>query len=216
MLNWPKARILDATDSIVRKVEKALLDRPEVTQVASFIGRSAPKFYYNVPHVPFSPHFAQLIVETHTVADTMPVINFIREKLQPNLPLAELVVRKLEQGPPVQSPVEIRLRSHDLDDLNQAAALMTTAIKAIPGTLDVRHDMSPGAPTLRFRIDDAVAARYGISRVDIARAIYGRTRGQSIGELYTSEDPIPVLVRSEAGEAMAVSELQAVDVPHVR
>ena len=49
--------------------------------------------------------------------------------------------------------------------------------------------------------------------VDIARAIYGRTRGQSIGELYTSEDPIPVLVRSEAGEAMAVSELQAVDVP---
>ena len=204
---------LDATDSIVRKVEKALLDRPEVTQVASFIGRSAPKFYYNVPHVPFSPHFAQLIVETHTVADTMPVIDFIREKLQPNLPLAELVVRKLEQGPPVQSPVEIRLRSHDLDDLNQAAALMTTAIKAIPGTLDVRHDMSPGAPTLRFRIDDAVAARYGISRVDIARAIYGRTRGQSIGELYTSEDPIPVLVRSEAGEAMAVSELQAVDVP---
>ena len=204
---------LDATDSTVRQVEKSLLQRPEVTQVASFIGRSAPKFYYNVPHVPFSPHFAQLIVETQSVADTMPVIDFIREKLQPNLPQAELVTRKLEQGPPVQSPVEIRLLSHDLDNLNQAAALMTSTIKAIPGTLDVRHDMSPGAPTLRFHIDDAVASRYGISRVDIARAIYGRTRGQSIGELYTGEDPIPVLVRSEAGEAMAVSELEAVDVP---
>jgi multidrug efflux pump subunit AcrB len=203
---------LDATDSTVRQVEKALMQRPEVIRVASFIGRSAPKFYYNVPHVPFSPHFAQLIVETRTVADTLPVIAFIRENLRPNLPQAELVTRKLEQGPPVQAPVEIRLRSHDLDDLNQAATVMTAAIKAIPGTLDVRHDMGPGAPTLRFRIDDAVAARYGVSRVDIAHAIYGRTRGQSVGDLYTGEDPIPVLVRSEAGEGLTVSELEAVDV----
>ena len=206
---------LDATDETVRQVETALLQRPEVTRVASFIGRSAPKFYYNVPRVPFSPHFAQLIVETRTVADTLPVIAFIREKLRLNLPQAELVTRKLEQGPPVQAPVEIRLRSHDLDDLNQAATVMTTAIKAIPGTLDVRHDMGPGAPMLRFRIDDAVAARYGVSRVDIAHAIYGRTRGQSVGDLYAGEDPIPVLVRSEAGEGLTVSELEAVDVSAV-
>ena len=204
---------LDATDDMVRQVETALLQRPEVIRVASFMGRSAPKFYYNVPHVPFSPHFAQLIVETRNVADTLPVISFIREKLQPSLPQAELVTRKLEQGPPVQAPVEIRMQSHDLDDLNQAATVMTTAIKAIPGTLDVRHDMGPGAPTLRFRIDDAVAARCGISRVDVASAIYGRTRGQSIGDLYTGEDPIPVLIRSEAGEGLTVSELETIDVP---
>ena len=204
---------LDTTDGVVRQVETALIGRPEVTGVASFIGRSAPKFYYNVPHVPFSPHFAQLIVETRHVADVRPVISYIRESLQRELPRAELVTRKLEQGPPVQAPVEIRLRSHDLMDLNQAATIMTTALKAIAGTLDVRHDMGPGAPTLRFRIDDAVAARYGITRVDIARAIYGRTRGQSIGDLYTGEDPIPVLVRSEAGEGLSVSDLEAIDVP---
>ena len=204
---------LDATDGAVRQVEKALLQRPEVIRVASFIGRSAPKFYYNVPSVPFSPHFAQLIVETRKVADTVPVSRFIREELQPDLPAAELVTRKLEQGPPIQAPVEIRLWSHDLDDLNRAATVMAGAIKGIPGTLDVRHDMGPGAPTLRFHMDDAVAARYGISRVDIARAVYGHTRGQSIGDLYTGEDPIPVLVRSEAGETMGVSELESVDVP---
>jgi multidrug efflux pump subunit AcrB len=119
----------------------------------------------------------------------------------------------MEQGPPVQAPVEVRLNADRLEDLNQAATMVTKALKSTPGSLDVRHDLGPGAPTLQFRIDDAAAARYGISRVDIAGAIYGHTRGQSVGELYVGEDPIPVVVRSEAGERLAVADLEAVDVP---
>jgi multidrug efflux pump subunit AcrB len=79
--------------------------------------------------------------------------------------------------------------------------------------LDIRHDLGPGAPTLRFRVDDAAAARYGISRVDIAEAVYGRTRGRPVGELYFGEDPIPLVVRSAAGEGTAVADLDALDVP---
>jgi multidrug efflux pump subunit AcrB len=204
---------LDATDQTVHTVEQALLARPEVVRVASFMGRSAPHFYYNVPRVPFSPHFAQLIVETRDTGDNAPLIAYIRSHLRPNLPGVELVCRKMEQGPPVQAPVEVRLSGDRLEDLNQAATMVTKALKSTPGSLDVRHDLGPGAPTLRFRIDDAAAARYGISRVDIAGAVYGRTRGRSVGELYFREDPIPVVVRSEAGERMAVADLAAVDVP---
>jgi multidrug efflux pump subunit AcrB len=204
---------LDATDQTVRTVEQTLLARPDVIRVSSFMGRSAPHFYYNVPRVPFSPHFAQLIVETRGTADNAPLIAYIRGHLRPNLPGVELVCRKMEQGPPVQAPVEVRLNADRLEDLNQAATMVTKALKSTPGSLDVRHDLGPGAPTLRFRIDDAAAARYGISRVDIAAAVYGRTRGQSVGELYFGEDPIPVVVRSEAGERLAVADLETVDVP---
>jgi multidrug efflux pump subunit AcrB len=204
---------LNTTDDTVRAVEKALLDRPEVTRVASFMGRSAPAFYYNVPRVPISPHFAQLIVQTRAVSDNPSLIAFIRESLRPALPQAELVTRKLEQGPPVQAPVEVRLSGFDLDHLNQATIAVSGILKSINGTLDVRHDMGPGAPTLRFHIDDAVAARYGISRVDVAQAIHGRTRGMPAGELYAGDDPIPVVIRSALGEHLAVSDLEAVDVP---
>ncbi len=212
-VQMPEGTHLDATDGAVRSVEKALLQKPEVTRVTSFIGRSAPAFYYNVPRVPFSPHFAQMIVETRSAADNGPLIAFIRRTLRPALPQCELVSRKMEQGPPVQAPIEVRLSATRLDDLNQAATAVTDLLKSTPGTLDIRHNLGPGAPTLRFQIDDAAAARYGISRVDIAGAIYGRTRGQSVGELYTGEDPIPVLIRSRAGEHTAVADLEAVDVP---
>ncbi len=204
---------IDATDATVHAVEKALAGHAAVHRVASFIGRGAPAFYYNVQRVPFSPHFAQLIVETADADANDAVLRFVRSSLGPVLPQAELVVRKLEQGPPVDAPIEIRIQGPRLERLEQAAVAVIQLLKSLPAARDIRHDLGPGAPTLRFRVDDAVAGRYGISRADVGQSIYGRTRGTPVGELYSREDPIPVVIRSAAGEQMAIADLEAIDVP---
>ncbi|MEO1088168.1 MAG: efflux RND transporter permease subunit, partial [Acidobacteriota bacterium] len=67
-------------------------------------------------------------------------------------------------------------------------------------------------PTVRFEIDDAAAARYGLTRVDVAQALYGRTLGLEIGQYRVGEDPVPILVRSSAGEQLPVADLATVDV----
>ncbi|MEO0604983.1 MAG: efflux RND transporter permease subunit, partial [Myxococcota bacterium] len=46
---------LEVTSETAATLERALLARPEVTQVASFIGRSTPRFYYNLPQRPRTP-----------------------------------------------------------------------------------------------------------------------------------------------------------------
>ncbi|MGD9362547.1 MAG: efflux RND transporter permease subunit [Desulfobacterales bacterium] len=71
---------LDATDRVSRILEASLLSPPRVTKVASFMGRSAPQFYYNITRIPYSPHFAQIIVETRDRQDITPVLAFV-EKL---------------------------------------------------------------------------------------------------------------------------------------
>ena len=204
---------LDATDKASRLIENALLAKPTVTKVASFMGRSAPQFYYNIISVPFSPHFAQLIVETVHKEDIEPLLAFIRNEIKPRLPDAEIVARKLEQGPPVGAPVEIRLFGEDFETLHQTAVEIAHKLKAIPGSADVRHDLGPGAPTIEFEIDDAEAGRYGLTRADVAQAVYGRTRGIPVGQLYAGDDPIPILIRSSQGEQMPVDTLASISVP---
>ncbi|MFH1983528.1 MAG: efflux RND transporter permease subunit [Pseudomonadota bacterium] len=203
---------LDATDHAARILEEALLAREDVTRVASFMGRSAPKFYYNIHRVPYSPHFAQLIVETRQTADIDPVVRAVGELARERLPGVEVVPRKLEQGPPVQAPVEVRLFGDRFEDLHAAAVSVSEALAQIPGTRDVRQDLGPGVPTIRFAMDDAAAARYGLSRADVARTLYGRTRGLPVGELYIGEDPVPVVVRSSAGERLEAASLETIDV----
>ena len=203
---------LDATDRASRIIEDALLSRPDVTSVASFMGSSAPKFYYNINRVPYSPHFAQFIVETRTRGDVDTLLASLGELAADKLPGAEVIGRKLEQGPPVQAPVEVRLFGDRFESLHKAAVSVAGELEAVHGTRDIRHDLGPGAPTIRFRIDDAAAARYGLTRVDVARTLYGRTRGLPVGELYVGEDPVPVVVRSSAGERLAAESLESVDV----
>jgi multidrug efflux pump subunit AcrB len=204
---------LDATDRRARILEDALLAREDVTGVASFMGRSAPQFYYNLSRVPYSPHFAQLIVETRRQSDIDAVVAAVEDIAEGPLAGTEVIPRKLEQGPPVQAPVEVRLFSDRFDDLHTAAVGITGALSEIPGTRQVRHDLGPGVPTIRFEVDDAAAARYGLTRSDVARTLYGRTRGLPVGELYAGEDPIPVVVRSSAGERLKAGILETLDVP---
>ncbi|PIE56111.1 MAG: hypothetical protein CSA34_06105 [Desulfobulbus propionicus] len=203
---------LDATDVASRKLEQALLSRPEVFKVTALMGRSVPKFYYNLSRIPYSPHLAQLIVETRKKEEVTALLAWAREYIKTQLPEVELVARKLEQGPPVGAPVEVRIYGNDLEDLNTIAVMIAGELKNIDGVIDVRHDLGPGVPTIRFNVDDAAASRYGISRADLARALYGRTRGIPIGELHIGEDPVPVVIRSSAGENLPINDLEAVSV----
>lgn len=203
---------LDATDAAALRLERALLLQPEVTAVSAFLGRSAPHFYYNLSQVPWSPHFAQVVVETTGLAALEPVMERVRAVAAAELPGAEVVVRKLEQGPPVAAPVEVRLYGRELAALHRGAESVVAALRRLPGTADVRHDLSLGSPVLRFRVDDAAAARRGLDRPAVARALYGTTRGRPVGSFRAGEDPVPVVVRSAAGERHALAELASLDV----
>ncbi|WP_045213954.1 efflux RND transporter permease subunit [Desulfonatronovibrio magnus] len=202
---------LTATERASRVMENVLLEQESVDKVSSFIGRGAPLFYYTIILTPYSPHFAQLIVETRHISDVAPLVDHVSSVIPDLLPGVEVIIRKLEQGPPIQAPVEIRLFGHDFQDLHRTASAVTELLSSVEGTRDVRHDMSPGSPTIRLHIDDAAAGRHGLSREDVSQALLGRTRGLEIGEIYLKDDPVPVFIRSTQGEHLDATALAAID-----
>lgn len=211
-LRLPEGSHLDSTDAAARGLERLLLERPAVSSVASFVGRGAPRFYYNIDSVPWSPHFAQLVVTTRATSDVEPTLAWLRTAAAERLPGVEVIGKRLEQGPPVGAPVQVRLFADDLAALSSAVSKVAAEVRQVPGTADVRHDLGAGEPALTFAIDDAAAARQGLSRADVARALLGRTRGLPVGELRADDDPIPIVVRSSAGEALPAEALEGLDV----
>ncbi len=211
-LSLPEGSHIDETSEYAKRVERELFAMDEVTAVSSYIGRSAPHFYYNISQIPWSPHFAQILVET-TDQDTVDtVMNRIRQFGRDAMPQAELIPKKLEQGPPVESPVEIRLFGSNLEDLDKAVDKTLALLKAVPGTVDHRHNLSLGSPRLRFSIDDAAAARFGLNRSDVAHTLFGKTRGIPVGQYRAGDDPEPVVLRSKAGESFDIDHLETIDI----
>lgn len=203
---------LERTDEVTHHLEGRLLAHPEVSSVASFVGRAAPRFYYNLLSQPNSPHRAQLVVETTTLEGVERLIDFSRRVAYDEMPAVEVVARRLEQGPPIDAPIEIRVLGSDLAAMESTADSILGELRQIEGTRDTRHDLGLGVPTVVFAIDDAAAGRHGLARNDVAVALLGRTLGSPVGQYRMRDDPIPILVRSSAGENFPVTDLEAIDV----
>ena len=211
-LEMPEGTNLDRSDAVAARFESALAAHPDVISVATFIGRSAPKFYYNLLSRPKSPHRAQLLAEVNSLPVVSRLIVWARDFSRIELPEVDVVARRLEQGPPVEAPIIVRVLGEDLDDLEAVADTVLGELRAIPGTRDTRHDLGLGVPTVVFEIDDAAAGRHGVARSDVASVLRGRTLGSEVGQYRMNDDPIPILVRSSSGEDFPVADLATVDI----
>ncbi|MEM8932802.1 MAG: efflux RND transporter permease subunit, partial [Acidobacteriota bacterium] len=211
-LEMPEGTHLESTDVVARRLEAELLDNPRVDTVGTFVGRNGPRFYYNLLTRPASPHRAMLVAEMLDLADVDPTVQWVRDWVNAELPEASVVARRLEQGPPVEAPVEVRVLGWELTDLEVVSDEMLAVLQAHPDTRDVRHDLSLGVPTVELEIDDTAAGRRGLDRGDVAISLLGRTLGVEVGQYRMGEDPVRILVRSAEGEKLPVNRLDTIDV----
>lgn len=211
-LRLPEGTHIDEIDGYAQMLEADLHDREDVTAVVAYVGRSAPHFYYNLSTIPRAPHFAQLVVGTTHKHDNQAIIDHVRAFAAENMAEVQVVARGLEQGPGLPAPIEVRLTGDDLVLLRKASERVMLELRDIEGALDVRTDVGLGVPNIEIDVDDAAAARHGVTRIDVANALRGHTYGLPVGQYRGGEDPVPITVRSPEGEDTPVDGLPALEV----
>ena len=105
----PEGAKIEATDAAVRRIEAVLSKEKLVKVYASFLGESAPRFYYNVnPQAP-AANYAQILVNTSSAKETPKLVERLRERLPDVAPEAKVFVKELQQGQIMEAPVEVRI-----------------------------------------------------------------------------------------------------------
>lgn len=198
---------IDSTEHVVARVEEALKTRPEVGSIFSVVGRGLPRLYYNLVGMTLRPHVAQLAVAVDSAKSIDDVVSFVRERVAPTMPELRLVARRLEQGPPIAAPVEVRLYGDDLDALYEAAERVSSRLRDIEGTADVRHDMGPGAPVIALNIHDPRLASLGVSRRALSSHLAGQTLGYDAGTYWARAEATPMVVRAPGGHRLDLRQL---------
>jgi multidrug efflux pump subunit AcrB len=211
-LELPEGTHIEATNAAARTMEAALQERPDVVEVATFVGRSTPQFYYNLNRKPNAPHVAQIIVVTDSVQSVDAVQKWARTEGRRLVVDAEIEATKLAQGPPLVAPIEVRIYEDDLEELRESAEAVTRELRDISGAIEVRHDLGLGAPALEYEVDDAIAGRNRLAREQVALALLGETSGVPAGEYRADAEPQPIVIRSTAGERTPAQSLLTTDV----
>src|SRR5258708_16710301 len=103
----PPATRLEETDRVIQRMREFLAKKPMVEHVASFAGQSFPRFYYNVSPQEPDTRYGQLIVITKSANETPALIKTLRSELPELAPEALVMVKELQQGSQIESPVEV-------------------------------------------------------------------------------------------------------------
>lgn len=207
-MKLPEGAHLSRTDALARRLEAAVRRDPRVLSVTSLVGRGVPLFYYNLPREPNAPHLAQLIVRLKSPADAKAYKREQEEALRALVPFATLIVREIEQGPPVKAAVEVRLYGRVPAQLQAAARAALRAVRQAKGCAQVRSTLGTGMLSLRLAVDDAAAGSYGIPRSAVSAAVLGQTQGIPVTLWRGGAEPYPLKLRSGDGETSSPRALE--------
>ena len=202
---YPEGTSISQSREAVKELERGLQDFSPVKSIASFIGRSTPRFYYNLNQKPNASHLAQLLVFSRTSNDHAAIRKKISEiQLSQN---PRVIVRSLEQGPPLTAHFELRLIGEG--DLLASAENIMQGIQNVPGTIELRHDVEGLQKELRIKPNDSLLSNFGFSRFDLALATLQTARGSQAGIFRTVKENLPIKMTYPGIEKVSVSALSA-------
>ena len=160
------------TAEAAEALERMIRTQPDALEVHRFVGFTGPSFYYNLKRAPQAPNRARLVIRTPTLADTTEMIRWVRAHVNDEMPELDVTVGILGQGPPRAAPVAVRVYHANDETRAEAVEQIFGILRATEGTVDVRHDLDIGVPSIAINVDDATAARYGLTRADVAQRLY--------------------------------------------
>ncbi len=204
----PAQSSIDNTKSMTDKLSSYLYQQDGIEQVRWFIGKNAPSFYYNMlPNKDGLPNYAQGMITASDFRAANRLIPALQRDIDDAFPQAQILVRKLEQGPPFNAPVELRIFGPNLDTLKSIGDEVRRVMYTTEDVIHTRATLQPGTPKVWVDTDEATAAISGLSLVDIAQQLSNSLSGQVNGSIIEATESIPVRVRLENNARNELTDL---------
>lgn len=189
------ASIEDAL-SLAQKIDADLAREPLIRRVDWTVGESAPAFYYNMrSNKKGQPGWMESLILTTDAAATDALIRRLQRQLDRDYPAARIIVRGIDQGPPIDAPLEITVTGPNVETLQALGEKFRQRLDALPDVTHTKVSMEAGPPKLVFHLEEDKLKQVGLSRVEVATSLEAALRGRLGGELLEDTERLPVRTR---------------------
>lgn len=202
---------INDTQRIAARIDKLFKDEP-IEQVDWYFGESAPTFYYNVvANRKETPNFGQAIVRTADSEAVGEIIRRLQIAADTAVPDARVLVRQLEQGPPFNAPIEVRLFGPDLMKLRELGEEVRQVLAGVPEVTHTGSLLSETLPKVSLQVDSQAAALAGLSPSQISAQVQANFDGQLAGSVIQETEELPIRVRVEDASRNSLSGVRSME-----
>jgi multidrug efflux pump subunit AcrB len=190
----PTGTSLEKTEAAVLRIETIMKNDKRIKSYATFIGRSAPRFYYNYsPEMP-EKNFAQLLINTTNSKSTKSLFRELTEKVSSLVPEGLPHVKLMQQGQPLSAHVEVRISGDDIKLLKQIGSEVQDIIRKTPGSNMIKSDFKEDYYGIRINLKDE-ASRLGFTTASISQLVYTGFAGYPVTTIFEGSNPVDIVLR---------------------
>jgi len=218
----PQGTRIETTDAVLGRIEKTLGTCKGVAHYATFVGQSAPRFYYNVNPQQPDGAYGQFIVNTASVKDTTRLVKELRPSLAKVAPEAMVIVKELQQGAQTEAPIEIRISGDDIGELKRLGEEAQGILEGIPFADYVFRDYYNDSYRVDVKVNNELANRLSITDALVSQTLSGAFDGIAVSTFWEGDRPVSIKMRldqasrsnfADIGNTYLNSELTSARVP---
>ena len=219
----PEDASIQATERTVRLAEEAVADAvremegsrremdpsapPILKAMTSFVGGGGPRFWLSFTPELNQPNYAQVLLETTDKRLTEELVGPVQAALSAQVPGARVDVRRLESGPPIGVPVQVRLYGEDIPAMRREGERIKAVFLADPEVARLRDNWGAESFRARLSIDPDKASLAGLSNLDVARSALAAAMGEQVATINEGRLRIPVVARLRPDERATADDM---------
>jgi len=222
-VNLPTGTRLEVTDSVVKKIEKRLLEHPEVKSVLVNIGSSKEKTTGEVVET-LGSHQANIIVNLtkgkERKKDSLPtslIIQDLKRRLDTeNLEGAEVeyilqesIFKSALMG---TAPIVIEIKCQDMNFMRKLTDEVCSGLTKIKGIYGIRTSLTQPAPETKVNIIKDKAALYNLSVGAISQAAHIALKGVTATRFKEEGKEIDIKVRLRKMDRASLSDIRGISI----
>jgi len=178
----------------------------------TFIGEGGPRFQLSLNPPNPNPANSFLIANTFDGKDVDEVIKGIEDYVHDQHPDLAAQVKRLENGPPVDYPIIVRVSGSDFDTLYSIADEVTGYLYRLAGVSDIKNSWGLQTKKLSVDVDQELARRSGVTSEDVAYSLQAGLTGIDLTQYREEDELIPVTLRTIAADRQDFSKLDGLTV----
>ena len=204
---------LQATQAQATKLETLLKAREGISNFVAYVGTGSPRFYLPLDQQLPATNFSQFVVLTENATAREATRDWLLKDVIPQFPDVQMRVTRLENGPPVGYPVQMRISGEHIEQVQAIARQVEAKVRANPHVMNVNLDWSEPSKVVRLVIDQDRARALGVSSAQVSQLLGTSLSGMSVSTYREGNRLIEMLLRGPDNERVRLDMLGSLAIP---
>lgn len=223
-VDMPEGTALEATDAVVRKVNRVIRHTPFVTDFSVYLGDHAPIDFAALVRgdlIKEGANFAQIRVNLVNKHDRDLSSHQIVQQLDQDLrsvralfPEANIKLYETPPGPPVTTQIMAELYGPDYEKLRVAAKEVGAMMHEIYGLTNIDDSVTESTQSYEINIDRTQANLLGVVPAKVSKMLRDYINGYELGYMHLDDvrEPVNIIVRLPRSERTVPEQLMSLRV----